>query len=138
MQRHNINTKLTDKSFEAYEKELTRYAIEQLQTIEGLKVYGAPLPPGGGDGWGPHDAVVSFNVTAPFPTGVGERMIHHMDIGTLLDRFGIAVRTGHHCAQPLMDRLDILGTVRASFALYNTKEEIDTLVTALRRIVTMF
>lgn len=65
-------------------------------------------------------------------------MIHHMDIGTLLDRFGIAVRTGHHCAQPLMDRLDILGTVRASFALYNTKEEIDALVTALRRVVTMF
>jgi cysteine desulfurase/selenocysteine lyase len=115
---------------EAHEQELTRYAIEQLQTIEGVKVYG--------ESQGARNAVVSFNVAAPFPTGVGERMIHHMDIGTLLDRFGIAVRTGHHCAQPLMDRLDILGTVRASFALYNTKEEIDALVTALRRVVTMF
>lgn len=115
---------------EAHEQELTRYAIEQLQTIEGVKVYG--------ESQGARNAVVSFNVAAPFPTGVGERMIHHMDIGTLLDRFGIAVRTGHHCAQPLMHRLDILGTVRASFALYNTKEEIDALVTALRRVVTMF
>lgn len=115
---------------EAHEQELTRYAIEQLQTIEGLKVYG--------ESQGARDAVVSFNVFAPFPTGIGQRPIHHMDIGTLLDRFGIAVRTGHHCAQPLMDRLDILGTVRASFALYNTKEEIDTLVTALRRVITMF
>ena len=144
---------------EAHEQELTHYAIEQLQTIEGLKVYGPSAFTVDGlpftDNHGQeailntckpstvnrqlrHDAVVSFNVAAPFPTGVGERMIHHMDIGTLLDRFGIAVRTGHHCAQPLMDRLDILGTVRASFALYNTKEEIDALVTALRRVVTMF
>lgn len=117
-------------NIEAHEKELTRYCIEQMQTIEGLKVYGPSLDS--------HDAVVSFNIFTPFPTGVGERPIHHMDVGTLLDRFGIAVRTGHHCAQPLMDRLDILGTVRASFAIYNTKEEIDSLVTALRRIIPMF
>ena len=64
--------------------------------------------------------------------------IHHMDMGTLLDRLGIAVRTGHHCAQPLMNRLDILGTVRASFALYNTKEEVDALVAAVRRVSKMF
>ena len=64
--------------------------------------------------------------------------IHHMDMGTLLDRLGIAVRTGHHCAQPLMDRLGILGTVRASFAMYNTKEEIDALVAAVRRVAQMF
>ncbi|MBO4660879.1 MAG: cysteine desulfurase [Prevotella sp.] len=118
------------ENIEAHEQELTCYCIEQMKTIEGLTVYGSSLDS--------HDAVVSFNIFAPFPTGVGERPIHHMDIGTLLDRFGIAVRTGHHCAQPLMDRLGILGTVRASFAVYNTKEEIDSLVTALRRIIPMF
>ena len=106
-------------SVEAHETELTRYCMEQLQTIEGIKIYGPKAP---------HDAVVSFNVGN----------IHHLDIGTLLDRLGIAVRTGHHCAQPLMDRLAISGTVRASFALYNTKEEVDTLVAGLRRVVQMF
>ena len=106
-------------SIEAHETELTRYCMEQLQTIEGIKIYGPKAP---------HDAVVSFNVGN----------IHHLDIGTLLDRLGIAVRTGHHCAQPLMDRLGISGTVRASFALYNTKEEVDALVAGLRRVVQMF
>ena len=75
-----------------------------------------------------HDAVVSFNVGH----------IHHLDMGTLLDRLGIAVRTGHHCAQPLMDRLGVTGTVRASFALYNTKEEVDALVAGIRRVSQMF
>lgn len=74
------------------------------------------------------DAVISFNV--------GD--IHHMDMGTLLDQLGIAVRTGHHCAQPLMDRLGVLGTVRASFALYNTREEVDALVAGIRRVRQMF
>ena len=106
-------------TIEAHETELTHYCMEQLQTIEGIKIYGPKAP---------HDAVVSFNV--------GD--IHHLDIGTLLDRLGIAVRTGHHCAQPLMDRLGISGTVRASFALYNTKEEVDDLVAGLRRVVQMF
>ena len=106
-------------TIEAHETELTRYCMEQLQTIEGLTIYGPQEP---------HDAVVSFNV--------GD--IHHLDLGTLLDRLGIAVRTGHHCAQPLMARLGIQGTVRASFALYNTKEEIDALVAGLRRVVQMF
>jgi cysteine desulfurase/selenocysteine lyase len=113
-------------NIEAHEKELTSYCMEQLQDIEGLTIYGpspntqhpAPIK----------DAVVSFNV--------GD--IHHLDIGTLLDRLGIAVRTGHHCAQPLMDRLGISGTVRASFALYNTREEVDALVNGLRRVVQMF
>ena len=109
-------------NIEAHEKELTHYCMEQLQTIDGLTIYGP----------GNHsllkDAVVSFNV--------GD--IHHLDIGTLLDRLGIAVRTGHHCAQPLMDRLGISGTVRASFALYNTREEVDALVNGLRRVVQMF
>ena len=109
-------------AIEANEKELTRYCMEQLQTIDGLTIYGL------GTVSSVRDAVVSFNV--------GD--IHHLDIGTLLDRLGIAVRTGHHCAQPLMNRLGISGTVRASFALYNTKEEVDALVSGLRRVVQMF
>lgn len=104
-----------------HEQELTRYCMEQLMTIEGMKIYG-PMNAS------KKDAVVSFNV--------GE--IHHLDMGTLLDRLGIAVRTGHHCAQPLMDKLDISGTVRASFALYNTKEEVDALVAGIRRVAQMF
>ena len=99
--------------------------MEQLQTIEGMTIYG----PQTGDTFpADKDAVVSFNVG----------QIHHLDMGTLLDRLGIAVRTGHHCAQPLMDRLAISGTVRASFAMYNTKEEIDTLVAGIRRVSQMF
>ena len=108
-------------AIQQHEHELTRYCMEQLQTIEGMKIYG-PLDPS------KKDAVVSFNVGN----------IHHLDMGTLLDRLGIAVRTGHHCAQPLMDRLGISGTVRASFALYNTKEEIDALVAGIRRVSQMF
>ncbi len=104
-----------------HEQELTRYCMEQLQTIDGMKIYGPRLST-------QKDAVVSFNVGA----------IHHLDMGTLLDRLGIAVRTGHHCAQPLMDRLGITGTVRASFALYNTKEEVDALVAGIRRVSQMF
>ena len=113
-------------AIQQHEQELTRYCMEQLQTIEGMKIYG-PCPVVGGFA-ADKDAVVSFNVGN----------IHHLDMGTLLDRLGIAVRTGHHCAQPLMDRLGISGTVRASFALYNTKEEIDTLVAGIRRVSQMF
>ena len=113
-------------NIEAHEQELMRYCMEQLQTIDGMHIYG-PLSPLGTVP-SVKDAVVSFNV--------GD--IHHLDMGTLLDRLGIAVRTGHHCAQPLMDRLGISGTVRASFALYNTKEEIDTLVAGIRRVAQMF
>ena len=104
---------------EAHEKDLTQYALKQLKTIDGLTVYGPQEE---------RDAVVSFNIST----------IHHLDIGTLLDRLGIAVRTGHHCAQPLMVRLGISGTVRASFALYNTREEVDALVAGLRRVSKMF
>ena len=100
---------------EAYEKGLADYAAGQLQQIDGLTLYG------GGSS-------LSFNVGH----------LHHLDIGTLLDRLGIAVRTGHHCAQPLMDRLGVQGTVRASLALYNTREEIDALVAGLQRVVRMF
>lgn len=104
----------------AHEQDLTRYALQQLREIEGMHIYGHRNDSG--------DAVISFNV--------GD--IHHMDLGTLLDQLGIAVRTGHHCAQPLMDRLGILGTVRASFGLYNTREEVDALVTGIKRIAMMF
>ena len=106
-------------NIQAHEQELTRYCMEQLRGIEGIHLYGEAED---------KDAVVSFNV--------GD--IHHLDIGTLLDRLGIAVRTGHHCAQPLMARLGISGTVRASFALYNTREEIDALVAGIRRVSQMF
>ena len=106
-------------NIEAHEQELTRYCMEQMRTIPGIRLFGEA----------PHkDAVVSFLV--------GD--IHHLDMGTLLDRLGIAVRTGHHCAHPLMDRLGVSGTVRASFALYNTKEEIDTLIAGIRRVSQMF
>jgi cysteine desulfurase/selenocysteine lyase len=117
-----------------HEEELTRYCMDQLQAIDGVKIYGPRCAAGQGnvdrqaDGTMAKDAVVSFNV--------GD--IHHLDIGTLLDRLGIAVRTGHHCAQPLMDRLGISGTVRASFALYNTREEVDALVAGVRRVSKMF
>ena len=112
----------------AHEQELTRYCMEQLQAIPGMKIYGPQLSTVDCQLSTPKDAVVSFLV--------GD--IHHLDMGTLLDRLGIAVRTGHHCAQPLMDRLGISGTVRASFALYNTKEEVDTLVAGIRRVSQMF
>nr|WP_311150067.1 cysteine desulfurase [uncultured Prevotella sp.] len=104
----------------AHEQDLTRYALQQLREIEGMHIYGHRNDSG--------DAVISFNV--------GD--IHHMDLGTLLDQLGIAVRTGHHCAQPLMDCLGILGTVRASFGLYNTREEVDALVAGIKRIAMMF
>ena len=104
----------------AHEQDLTRYALQQLREIEGMHIYGHTDDSG--------DAVICFNV----------RDIHHMDLGTLLDQLGIAVRTGHHCAQPLMDRLGILGTVRASFGLYNTREEVDTLVAGIKRVAMMF
>ncbi|MBR0243283.1 MAG: cysteine desulfurase [Bacteroidaceae bacterium] len=100
-----------------HEKALTSYARERLSEIPGMRFFGPS-----------DDSVVSFLV--------GE--IHHLDLGTLLDRLGIAVRTGHHCAEPLMHRLGIEGTVRASFALYNTREEVDALANAIDRVRQMF
>ena len=102
-----------------HEHELTDYCMTQLAEIPDMHLYGTT------EG---KDAVVSFLVGN----------IHHLDMGTLLDRLGIAVRTGHHCAQPVMDRLGVQGVVRASFALYNTKEEIDTLVAGVKRVSQMF
>ena len=102
----------------AYEHELLGYATEQLKAIEGVRIYGeAPQK----------TAVVSFNVNE----------IHPYDIGSILDKLGIAVRTGHHCAQPIMDFYKIPGTVRASFSFYNTKEEIDMMIKALKRAIQM-
>ena len=108
-------------NIEAHERELTSYALEQMQAIPGMRIFGPTDAE-------KRDAVISFLV--------GD--IHHLDMGTLLDRLGIAVRTGHHCAEPLMHRLGINGTVRASFALYNTKEEIDILVNGIKRVSQMF
>lgn len=102
-----------------HEQELTKYCMERMQEIDGIRLFGTANN---------KDAVVSFLV--------GD--IHHLDMGTLLDRLGIAVRTGHHCAQPLMMRLGIQGTVRASFAMYNTKQEIDVLVEGIKRVSKMF
>lgn len=102
-----------------HEQELTEYCMKRLEAIDGMRLFGTVKG---------KDAVVSFIVGN----------IHHLDMGTLLDRLGIAVRTGHHCAQPLMDRLGIQGTVRASFALYNTKEEIDMLANGIERVAKMF
>lgn len=103
----------------AHEHELTRYAMQRLKEIDGMRIFGEAEN---------KSSVISFLVGN----------IHHLDMGTLLDRLGIAVRTGHHCAQPLMIRMGIEGTVRASFGLYNTKEEIDTLAAGIERVNTMF
>lgn len=103
----------------AHDAELTSYALERLRAIEGMRLFGEATHRTG---------VISFLV----------KDIHHFDMGTLLDRLGIAVRTGHHCAQPLMRRLGIEGTVRASFALYNTKEEVDVLAEGIERVCRMF
>ena len=121
----------------AHEQDLTRYAMQRLGEIEGMHIYGTPLSAmqSGAD---IHDAVISFNIQQPSSTPQHTSFIHHLDLGTLLDRLGIAVRTGHHCAQPLMDRLGILGTVRASFALYNTREEVDVLANGIARVAQMF
>ena len=108
-------------SIYAHEKELTRYAVSKMRDIEGMHIFGHA------DG-AECDAVISFQVGN----------IHHLDMGTLLDRLGIAVRTGHHCAEPLMRRLGVEGTCRASFGLYNTKSEIDALVSGIMRISRMF
>ena len=102
-----------------YEHELLEYATEELLKIDGLKIYGTAKNKA---------SVISFLVDG----------IHHYDMGMLLDKMGIAVRTGHHCTEPLMNRLQIDGTVRASFAFYNNKEEVDKLVEGIKRVATMF
>lgn len=115
----NYLTELGMDNIQAHEQELTRYAMERLSHIEGIRFIGTPTE---------KDAVISFLIKDIFPS----------DLGMLLDHLGIAVRTGHHCAQPLMQHLDIQGTLRASFALYNTKTEVDALVSGIEKVVTMF
>lgn len=105
-----------------HEADLSKYAEQQLAQIQGVKVYALGFPKAG---------VVSFNVFR------GDQLIHPFDVGTLLDRQGVAVRTGHHCAEPLIDYLAVPGTVRASFGLYNTREDIDAFIAALRKAVAM-
>lgn len=107
-----------------HETELTRYAIDQMKAMGGIRIFGPDDN---------HDAVISFEVSS----ATGDA-IHHLDLGTLLDRLGIAIRTGHHCAEPLMHRLGIQGTARASFALYNTREEVDLLIASIDRVRQMF
>ena len=107
------------ENISSHERGLTSYCMEQMRSIDGIALFGTSEH---------KDAVVSFLV--------GD--IHHLDMGTLLDRLGIAVRTGHHCAQPVMQRYGIQGAVRASFAMYNTREEIDALVEGVRRVSRMF
>src|SRR5690606_11283871 len=101
------------EEIEAYEQQLLHYATEELKKIDGLKIYGESAHKA---------AVISFNLEG----------IHPYDVGTIVDKMGVAVRTGHHCAQPIMDYFKIPGTVRASFAFYNTEEEVDKLVSAVR------
>ena len=111
-------TRIGMENIATYEAKLTQYALEQMSQIPDIRIFG-PTNRG---------SVISFLVGN----------IHHFDMGTLLDRLGIAVRTGHHCAEPLMHRLGIEGTVRASFALYNTHEEVDALVAGIKRVASMF
>ena len=108
-------------AIEAHERDLTAYALQRMNEIEGMHIFG----PGDIE---EHDAVISFLVGS----------IHHLDMGTLLDRLGIAIRTGHHCAEPLMRRLGIEGTCRASFALYNTRADVDALASGIERVKQMF
>lgn len=112
-------TSIGMENIHAYEQELTQYAMKRMAKIENMRLFGTSAN---------KDAVISFLVGN----------IHHLDMGTLLDRLGIAVRTGHHCAEPLMNLLGIEGTVRASLGLYNTKEEIDILIDGIERIRKMF
>ena len=105
-------------AIESYEEELLDYATAKLNQIEGLRIYGNTKH---------KTAVISFNIDS----------LHPYDVGTLLDKMGIAVRTGHHCAQPIMDYYKIPGTIRASFAFYNTKDEVDAFVNGVQRAIAM-
>ena len=119
------------EAIEAHERELTEYCESQLAAIEGVHIYAAGQPKAG---------VISFNVFDSQKSKVESRkppegLIHPFDIGTLLDQQGVAVRTGHHCAEPLIDELGIPGTVRVSFGLYNDKADIDAFIAALKKAI---
>lgn len=106
------------ETIEAHERDLTSYCEEQLSALDGIHIYAAGQPKTG---------VISFNIYN------GNQLIHPMDVGTLLDQQGVAVRTGHHCAEPLIDELGVPGTVRVSFGLYNDRSDVDALIAALRK-----
>ena len=110
------------KEIEAHEAELTQYCEEQLRVMDGIRIYAAGQPKAG---------VISFNVYK------GKELIHPFDVGTLLDQQGVAVRTGHHCAEPLIDAIGVPGTVRVSFGLYNDKKDVDTFIAALKKAQTI-
>ena len=120
------------ETIEAHERELTEYCESRLNAIEGVHIYATGQPKAG---------VISFNVYSRQPSEVSrqpsEGLIHPFDIGTLLDQQGVAVRTGHHCAEPLIDDLGVLGTVRVSFGLYNDKSDVDALIAALEKAIMM-
>ena len=110
------------EAIEAHECELTQYCEEQLSAMQGVCIYAAGQPKAG---------VISFNLYN------GDQLIHPFDVGTLLDQQGVAVRTGHHCAEPLIDHLGVPGTVRVSFGLYNDKADVDAFIAALQKAQTM-
>ena len=119
------------QAIEAHERELTEYCESQLATIDGVHIYAAGQPKAG---------VISFNVFDSQKSKVESRkptegLIHPFDVGTLLDQQGVAVRTGHHCAEPLIDELGVPGTVRVSFGLYNDKADIDAFIAALKKAI---
>jgi cysteine desulfurase/selenocysteine lyase len=117
------------KALEAHERELTQYCETQLAAIEGVHIYAANQPKAG---------VISFNVYSQLSTINSQlSLIHPFDIGTLLDQQGVAVRTGHHCAEPLIDELGVPGTVRVSFGLYNDQTDVDALIAALEKTIMM-
>lgn len=118
----NYVSKLGIENIHTHEQNLYNYAVSKMSQIDGMVIYG--LKDGGDKQSGP----ISFRIGN----------IHHLDLGTLLDRLGIAIRTGHHCAEPLMRRLNIEGTARTSFALYNTMEDVDRFVEGLKRVSMMF
>ena len=117
------------KALEAHERELTQYCETQLAAIEGVHIYAANQPKAG---------VISFNVYSQLSTLNSQlSLLHPFDIGTLLDQQGVAVRTGHHCAEPLIDELGVPGTVRVSFGLYNDQTDVDALIAALKKTIMM-
>ena len=102
------------KNIVEYEDELLQYATTEILKIEGIKIYGTSRQKTG---------IISFNIKG----------IHHYDIGVIVDKLGVALRTGHHCTQPIMERYNIPGTARISFAIYNTKEEVDICISAIKQ-----
>ena len=116
------------EAIEVHERALTEYCEEQLNTIDGVRIYAVGQPKAG---------VISFNVYRSQESGVKsqEELIHPFDVGTLLDQQGVAVRTGHHCDEPLIDTMGVPGTVRVSFGLYNDKKDVDAFIKALQKAI---